>query len=36
MKKIFILLVLIIISTPAFAANWVEFFEKKYIDIEAM
>jgi len=36
MKKVLILFLLMFLSVPAFAANWVEIFEKKYVDIESI
>lgn len=37
MKKIlFVLFLLIVFISPVFAANWVEIFEKKYIDMSSL
>ncbi|MBR6099436.1 hypothetical protein IKP85_06785 [bacterium] len=36
MKKILILILLLFVTTPVFAAQWLELFEKKYIDIESI
>lgn len=36
MKKVFIIFLLMFLSMPVFAAEWVELFEKKYIDIESI
>lgn len=36
MKKILILALLLIFSSPVFATNWFEFFDKQYIDIETI